>query len=105
MVQEVNISNFNNEVINSNLPCLVDFYGDACPPCAKLEPIINELSKIYLGSVKIVKCNIYNNPNLGSTYNITLIPTLILFKSGKEIIRNEGFMDKDDLIKLINKHK
>jgi len=78
-------SNFDQEIINSNLPAMVDFWADWCGPCKIVGPIIEELAKEYKGRVKIAKLNVDQNRQITSRYGIRNIPTMILFKDGKVV--------------------
>ncbi len=94
-------ANFENEVINSSLPVLVDFWGSWCPPCKMVEPVIEEISKELWGKVKVGKLNVDQNPRTGSAFQITGVPTFILFKDGKEIRREVGARSKQQLLQMI----
>ena len=75
--------NFENEVLNSDKPVLVDFWAQWCGPCRMLGPIIEEIANDYEGKVKVGKVNVDEQPNLASKYGIASIPTVIVFKNGK----------------------
>ena len=92
-----------NEVISKGLT-LVDFYAEWCGPCKMLSPIIEEIAT-ELSDVKIVKLNIDEHGDIAQKYGVMSIPTLILFKDGKEIDKSIGFMPKEDMIEFINKNK
>ena len=92
-VIEVNDSNFEAEVINSPVPVLVDFFGDYCGPCRSLKPVLIALAESMGDSVKIVTVDVATNERLVSDYRISAVPTLIVFKEGKEIHRMVGLKD------------
>ena len=95
-------SDFDEKVLKSTLPVLVDFYADWCGPCKMAEPVLDELSKTYKDKTIIVKINIDQNNDTPGKYNVMSIPTTVLFKDGKEIGRQVGFGGKkafEDLIK------
>lgn len=95
--------NFNEEVLNSNIPVLVDFWATWCGPCMMLSPIVEELAKELEGKVKVCKANIDEQEELAAQYGIMVIPTLLLFKDGKEVNRISGYMPKEELLQFINK--
>ena len=80
-----------------NLPVLVDFYSDFCPPCRMLAPIFAELEKEFKGKIKFARVNVDKNRELAIKHNIMGVPTLILFKDGKEVGRVVGLRRKEDL--------
>ena len=90
---EVNESTFEAEVINSPVPVLVDFFGDHCGPCRSLKPVLIALAESMGESVKIVTVDVATNERLVSDYRISAVPTLIVFKEGKEIHRMVGLKD------------
>ncbi len=98
----ININNnFKDEVINNNGLTVVDFWAPWCGPCKMFGPIFENVSNIK-NEVKFCKLNIdEDNENISKEYGVMSIPTVILFKDGKEINRNIGFMDEDSLIEFI----
>ncbi len=92
--------NFETEVADGLT--LVDFYADWCGPCRMMEPIIEELAVEFSGTAKIGKLDIENSQKTTSTYNVTSIPTMILFKNGNEVKRIVGVKDKDSLKEIIS---
>lgn len=101
-VIEVTSSNFDEEVINSDVPVLIDFYADWCEPCKMLSPIVEEVSSQY-EDVKFVKIDIDSNQDIANDYMITSIPTLVYIKNGEEQNRVLGAVDKDTVETLIEK--
>lgn len=101
-VIEVTSSNFNEEVINSDIPVLIDFYADWCEPCKILSPIVEEVSSKY-EDIKFVKINIDNNQDIANAYRIMSIPTLVYIKGGEEQNRVLGAVGKDVVESLIEK--
>lgn len=83
MAQQVTDANFQEEVLNSKEPVLVDFWAEWCGPCKAIGPMLDELSTELAGKVKIVKLNIDENPNTTVQYGVRSIPTMILFKGGE----------------------
>ncbi len=79
---KVDNSNFKSEVLESNVPVVVDFWAEWCGPCKMIGPSLEELANEHSGKVKIAKLNIDENPELGAQYGVRSIPTLLMFKSG-----------------------
>lgn len=92
------------ELINSDLPVLVDFYATWCGPCKMMSPILEEVAAKMKGQVKIVKVDVDKNPNAAEAYQVRGVPTLILFKNGKQLWRQSGVIQANQLIQLINQH-
>ena len=95
--------NFSAEVLNSDLPVLVDFWATWCAPCRSISPIVEDLAKEFMGKVKVAKLNIDENPGTPSQYGVRGIPTLILFKGGKIVDQIVGAVPKNRLVALIEK--
>ena len=98
---ELNDRNFNDEVLNSDLPVLVDFWAPWCGPCKMIAPIIEELAKELNGKIKFGKINVDENPQAPSRYGIMAIPTLIFFKHGRIADQISGVLNKQQLKKRI----
>jgi thioredoxin 1 len=94
-------SNFKKEVLESNLPVLVDFWAAWCGPCKMISPILEELARDYANKIKIGKINVDENPKITSLYGIMSIPTLIFFKNGKVLEQAVGVLSKSELKKKI----
>lgn len=94
----VNDSNFEAEVLKSELPVLVDFFAQWCGPCKMMAPTIDELAEEYKGKWKIVKCDIDEAPNTSAQYGIQSVPTLMFFKNGEKVNQVIGFQAKDALV-------
>lgn len=95
-------ANFDKEVLQSEVPVLVDFYADWCGPCKMMAPVVEELAKAYEGKVKIGKCNIDDEMEIAQKYNVMSIPTFIIFKSGEAVDTKVGAMSKDELENKLN---
>ncbi|MDF1513340.1 MAG: thioredoxin [Anaerolineae bacterium] len=93
--------NFQNEVMNSALPVLVDFFAEWCPPCKRLGPIIEELAGEMAGKVKVCKLDVQEYSELATQFGVMNIPTMILFNNGEEAWRAVGFQAKKAIIKNI----
>jgi len=86
----LNDENFEEEVLNSEVPVLVDFWADWCAPCLMVAPIIEEISRKYAGRLKVGKLNVDESPLLSAKYGIRSIPTFIFFKDGKVFDQTVG---------------
>ena len=93
---EVNESNFENEVLNSKVPVLVDFNAEWCGPCKMLKPILDEIASSR-ADFKIVSVNVDDNENLAKEYGVMSIPCLVAIKNGKEVNRSIGLRSKDNI--------
>ena len=100
MELKLSSENFTEEVLNSEKPVLVDFYADWCGPCNAMSPVIEELAKELEGKAKVGKINVDENSDIAVEYNVMSIPTLIIFKNGKEEKRLVGLRDKEELLNL-----
>ncbi|NLL70721.1 MAG: thioredoxin [Epulopiscium sp.] len=95
-------SNFEKEVLQSDVLVLVDFYADWCGPCRMMAPIIDELAKDYEGKAKIGKINVDQNGNTASEYGVMSIPTLLLIKNGKVVDQIVGAVPKQHLAQRLD---
>ena len=84
-------SQFDSAVLRSKVPVLLDLWGQSCPPCRQLAPVLKELAKLHTGRLKVAKLNVEQQPQAAGRFGIRGIPTLILFKDGKELARTAGF--------------
>jgi thioredoxin 1 len=101
-VMEFNSDNFKTEVVQSDMPVLVDFWAPWCAPCKMIGPIIEELAGDFDGKVKIGKVNVDNNQQLAADFGIRGIPTVMLFKGGESINSFVGLKSKEDLAAALN---
>lgn len=99
---EITKNNFTDEVMNSDMPVLLDFWATWCGPCRMISPIVKELAEEYSGKLKVGKVNVDEEAELASTFGITSIPTIVLIKNGKTVNSSIGFMTKDQIVKMIN---
>lgn len=104
MAKEVSDNNFKEEVEDSNIPVVVDFWAEWCGPCKMIAPVIEQLAKTYEGKVKIVKLNVDENPSKPSELGIRGIPTLMLFKGGKQVDTKVGAHPQDKIASWIDSH-
>ena len=96
-------SNFQKKVIESKIVVLVDFYADWCGPCQMAGPVLEELDKELTGKVKFGKLDVDKNQAIAAKYGVMSIPTVILFKDGKEVGRQVGFPGKEGYKQLVEK--
>ena len=102
MALEFTDDNFQEEVLNSNQPVLVDFWAEWCAPCRALGPVIDELSGEYEGKAKIGKLDIDTNRDAAIKYGIQSIPSIIIFKDGEVLNKFVGISPKDELVSAID---
>ncbi len=100
MAIHLDMNNFEEEVLKSAQPVLVDFYADWCGPCRMLAPVIEDISDSDVG-VKVCKLNVDTAIPLAMKYNISSIPAIMIFKDGKAAASTIGYQEKEDLMKLI----
>lgn len=103
-IRETNDGSFENDVLQSERPVLVDFWAEWCAPCKALNPAVEAVAVKYAASASVVKMNVDDNPSIAQRYGIRGLPTLILFKGGREEDRIVGAISKDAISRLIDKH-
>ncbi len=104
-VAEVTDANFEQEVLKSSQPVLVDFWAPWCGPCRQIAPVVEELSAENSGSVKVVKVNVDDSPNTAQKFGVMSIPTLIVFKNGEVADRLVGVQPKTRLQEVLDAAK
>jgi len=102
LITEVTDQAFENEVLKSVGPVLVDFWAPWCGPCRMLTPILTKLASQYQGKIKVVKLNTDENPDTATKYNISGIPTLLFFKGGQLVNQVVGIKPPEELKKMID---
>lgn len=103
-VLHINDAEFDAQVINSDIPVLVDFWAPWCGPCKMIAPVLDELAPAYAGKVKIVKVNVDENQATPAQFGVRSIPTLLLFKDGQLVATQVGALPKGQLAAFINQH-
>ena len=102
-VVEVTDTNFESEVLKSNVPVLLDFWADWCAPCRAIAPHVHAIADDYVGKVRVGKCDIDTNPKVSAQFGIMSIPTLLLFKGGEVIGQLVGAASRPKVEELVKK--
>lgn len=97
IVAEVGTDNFKTEVVQSDLPVVVDFYAQWCPPCKMLAPVLEKVAKKYEGRVKVVKCDSDRDAELAESYGVGKIPNVMFFKNGEVVNQFVGYANEAQL--------
>ncbi len=101
---EVTLSNFDQEVLHSETPVLVDFWATWCGPCKMIAPFVDQIATEYEGKIKVGKLDADEHQDVLMRYGIMGIPTLILFKGGEPVVRITGFQPKDRIVNQLKPH-
>ncbi|PSB33133.1 thiol reductase thioredoxin [Chlorogloea sp. CCALA 695] len=101
---QVTDASFKQEVLDSEVPVLVDFWAPWCGPCRMVAPVVDEIAQQYDGQIKVVKLNTDENPNVASQYGIRSIPTLMIFKGGQRVDMVVGAVPKTTLSNTLEKY-
>ena len=102
-IMELSDASFENEVINSEVPVLVDFWAPWCGPCRAVAPIVEEISEAYEGQIKVGKLNVDENPSTTMKFGIRSIPTLLVFKGGEAVEQIIGAVPKGEIERALGK--
>jgi thioredoxin 1 len=103
-VREVSDSSFDGDILKSSVPVLVDFWAPWCGPCRSVAPVIDDLATQYAGKLKVAKINVDESTEVAMRYQITSIPTFILFKNGQVADRALGALPRSEFVKLIDRN-
>lgn len=97
-------NNFQEFISNNDVPVLVDFWAEWCGPCRMIAPVVEEVAAEYANQLRVGKLNVDENQAITNRFQVSSIPTLIIFKGGREVERSIGFKTKKELKRLIEKH-
>ena len=97
-------SSFDRDVLRSEVPVLVDFWAEWCPPCRQIGPTVDAVASEYVGKLKVGKLDVDTNNATASRYNVRSIPTLLLFKGGQVVEQRVGAIGKSDVQKMLDPH-
>lgn len=101
---KLNATNFDSEVLKSDIPVLVDFWAEWCMPCRMIAPTLKEFAEAYKGKLKVAKLNVDEEPDLANQYGIVSIPTLLIFKNGQQVAQHIGLASRKALEDFVTPH-
>jgi len=103
-VAQVSAATFEVDILKSEVPVLVDFWAPWCGPCRSVAPIVDDLANVYAGKLKVAKINVDESTAVATKYQITSIPTFIVFKNGEVADRALGALPRSEFVKLIDRN-
>jgi thioredoxin 1 len=103
-VTQVSDASFDGDILKSTVPVLVDFWAPWCGPCRSVAPIVEDLANQYAGKIKVAKINVDESTDVATRYQITSIPTFIVFKNGQVADRALGALPRSEFVKLIDRN-
>ena len=102
---KITAANFENEVLNSDKPVLLDFYTDWCGPCKMLAPVVHEIAEENAGTLKVGKINVDKQMELAMRFQVSSIPMLVVFKDGKAVAKSVGYRPKAEIAAMVENAK